>query len=206
MENIQNSSLQTLKDLYYKSLDNNVDTLTYLNNPIKREKENKRYYDLINKMKTNYNLQDPIIIQTLVKIDMDYHMNNKNKSYRKYSKYTPYNDSLGDIMGLLDEIKLLDYKTLFIFFTLLEKYEEEPAKEMLEHIYEEYFCKHLDDLQGIFEFYSYMKSKGMPDSDFIDIFDLNLFNKMNNYVEQKQYTRKRSEEFGTEQEIKKNKF
>ena len=46
----------------------------------------------------------------------------------------------------------------------------------------------------------------MPDNDFIEIFSLNLFNKMNNYIEQKQEIKKRSEQFGSEQEIKKIKF
>lgn len=206
METIQNSSLQCLIELYYKCLKTtDINHHTYCTNDIEREKENKRYYDILNKMKTNFNLQDPIIIQTLVKIDMDYNAKNK-KPWRQHSKCTPYNDSLADIMGLLDEVGLLDYKTLFIFFTLLEKYEEEPAKEMLEEIYKEYFCKHLDDLQSIYEFYSYVKAKGMPDNDFIEIFSLNLFNKMNNYIEQKQEIKKRSEQFGSEQEIKKIKF
>lgn len=203
-------TMSSLMELYYKSIEiMDCDTLAYLKNDAEREWRNKIYYELLNKIKANYNLRDPIIIQILAYINLNYRLAKIKNQLPNTTITIDYSDmfenSLGNILSLLDEVDMLDDKTIFSYFNIMQTYKEDPAKEMLEEIYNLYFCKHLDDLQSILEFYKMLKSKGIPDSDFIEIFSQNLFNKMLKYQEQC-VIRKRSEQFETEQQIKKHKY
>lgn len=183
---------ETLKDLYLQFLSCHEDyTIFNVPNPIMDEIRTKQYYGYQKQMRSKYNLLDIKIMDELARIDMEYRIS-KDKAARKYSKQPEknydlnkmYDESLSEIVGFIDESGINDPQLDFNYFNLLNKYDvdTEGPREFLESVFEKYFSKHLDDMTDIFDFYKLLKRKGMPDSEFKEVFGEQIYNKISIFI------------------------
>jgi hypothetical protein len=183
---------ESLNDLYLQFLSCYEDQHIFSPpNPMMQEVRNKLYYGYQKQMKLKYDLSDIKIMDELARIDMEYRIS-KDRAARKYNKQPEtnydlkkmYDNSLAEIVGYIDEAGVNDPQLEFNYFNLLNSYDvdTEGPREFLESIYEKYFSKHLDDMSSIFEFYKLLKRKGMPDSEFNEVFGEQIYSKITTFI------------------------
>jgi hypothetical protein len=189
-ETMELANMSSLKDMYLKLLSTHEgsDVMEICYNPVMHKVRTDLYFDLIREMKTSYNLKDEQILGKLIKIDMEYRMikedserKYKNKPVKVHDLNEVYDKSLRKITELLDEAELFDDEMIFRYFKMIKKYHIVEDKELLEEFYESYFSKQTN-VSSMFELYKLLKLKGMPDSDFKEIFGAKNYEKINIFI------------------------
>jgi hypothetical protein len=189
---IATENTESLRDLYLQFLACSEGMSIFRPpNPIMEEIRSRQYDEYQRQIRLKYDLLDIKIMDELARIDMEYRIS-KDRAIRKYKKQPEtnydlkkmYDDSLADIVGYIDESGIKDPQLDFNYFNLLNKYDvdTEGPKEFLESIYENYFSKHLDNMTSIFEFYKLLKRKGMPDSEFKEVFGEQIYGKITTFI------------------------
>ncbi len=186
-----NANMEILKDLYFKllSTQEGSDTMEIFYNPVMHKAKNDLYFEILSKMKTNYDLKDMKVFQELIKIDIEYRIIKKeckrkyNKSTKNYDVDQLYDKSLSNIVSILDDANLFDDGMVIRYFTLMKKYDEIHDKELLKEFYESYYSDKPNDLSSMFELYKILRPKGMPDTDFKEIFGDENYKKIIFFIE-----------------------